>query len=179
MQPKPKTDYYVYALCDPRHAFDDAGLAHRPFYIGKGRGDRYKMHIKEASGLRKPRNKNSLRSVCLLDIHDAGYEPEVVFLHTQMLEDDAYDAEVTLIRKFGRIGFDPDGLLTNRIIDQRSYQSGGYQRPPRTREHIEHLRASRAGYRHNDAARSNLMITSLIGWHICNVEVIPMLFHGR
>lgn len=116
--------YYVYAICDPRESLKTEFGDYRPVYIGKGSNERYLVHIKEAKGICKLRGKNTLKYDRIKSIVDSGHEPVVVFVKKQLSNDDAYSLEISLIKLFGRIGLDENGILTNRAIDQKSRGGG-------------------------------------------------------
>jgi hypothetical protein len=101
--------YYVYGLIDPR---DDM-----VFYIGKGRDDRWKNHFIESS-LNK--EGNTKKTAKIKKLNSLGYEPHVEFF-AQNIEDEqlAYSIEASLILKYGRIGYEEYGILTNVCADNR------------------------------------------------------------
>lgn len=100
--------YYVYILLDPRHE-------NRPFYVGKGCGDRAKRHL-----LENAKNKENIRKYRKMNkIREAGLEPIVSYHSTGLTEIDAYNLEVKLIIQYGREKLDPDGILVNLAIDNR------------------------------------------------------------
>ena len=100
-----KIMYYVYCYIDPRND--------QPFYVGKGKQDRAFTHIKHTKKERK--NKNTTRFLNKLEkmIND-GVIPKVIFL-AQNIQDEkvAYDIEESFIKKYGRVGYEEDGVLLN------------------------------------------------------------------
>ena len=99
--------YYVYQYKDP--------ITNIPFYIGKGTGSRMFVHLSET----REKSGNILKHSVIQRLRNNGYEPIVEKLFDGLLEEEAYDIEAMMIRKYGRIGIDPNGILTNRCEDNR------------------------------------------------------------
>ena len=80
--------YYVYKLIDPRD--------NKPFYIGKGKGNRFSHHEKEAK-------KGSKHDKCerIRDILEAGLQIAHEIVKEFEKEQDAYDYEEQLIAEIG------------------------------------------------------------------------------
>lgn len=78
-------DYYVYALIDPRTS--------QPFYIGKGKGNRYKAHLTET----KDTTINIKKFNKIQSIRSCGLEPLVDIIRHFENEEDAYLYEEFLI----------------------------------------------------------------------------------
>lgn len=96
--------YYVYLYRDPR---DD-----QPFYVGKGYGRRDRYHLREtADNTENPRKHHRI-----VDIRSAGLEPVIERVGENLDEQAAYALEVQTILQYGRIGIDPEGILTNRNL---------------------------------------------------------------
>lgn len=91
--------YYVYIYKDP--------LTDEPFYVGKGSGKRYLDHLnKPYQSVKRCQDKvNSIRA--------KGLVPVIEFAKKELTEQDAYDLEDSLIRKYGRKGIDSNGILMN------------------------------------------------------------------
>ncbi|RYD77087.1 MAG: GIY-YIG nuclease family protein [Verrucomicrobiaceae bacterium] len=101
-------DYYVYLLLDPRKCWI-------PFYVGKGKGGRAQMHLRESA----KKSSNPRRWNVIQRIRAEGLEPKILKWKENLLESEAYDLEAQLIERFGRRGYDDDGILTNIQIDSR------------------------------------------------------------
>lgn len=99
--------YYVYALIDPRNM--------KPFYVGKGKNDRWKYHIQEAKNYP---NLNNQKLSKIRKILNEGFEIGIEFLAIDILDEDlAYHIESEYIKQYGRIV--DGGILTNVCIDNR------------------------------------------------------------
>ena len=80
--------YFVYELIDPRDGC--------PFYIGKGKRQRYLDHQREAMAGKRSTKCDQIRSLMR-----AGYEYTWRIVESFLNEQDAYDAEARLIEEHG------------------------------------------------------------------------------
>ncbi len=94
--------YYVYELIDPRVSL--------PFYVGKGKNDRVYFHLSEKS---RAKSDNERKFNKIQKIRKDGYEPEIKIVQYFENENDAYNYEEQLIKKYGRIRYNEGGILTN------------------------------------------------------------------
>lgn len=152
-----KTMYYVYALVDPRNDV--------PFYIGKGKGRRAKTHLWEILETRNEHKENKIAA-----IRAAGMEPRIEYIAEEIVDERlAYDMEEDLIKKYGRKGYEPYGILTNICLSGRppnhkgkSYeQIYGVERAAVERKKRADLQKARGGYgpkTHSADTRSLLKI---------------------
>lgn len=134
--------YYVYELIDPRHNI--------PFYVGKGTGRRAKTHLWEVPETRNEHKENKIAA-----IRREGLEPTIKYI-VENIEDEeiAYDIEASLIKHYGRKGYDRDGILTNICVDSRppnhkgkTYEEiYGIERAAEQREKRARLQKERGGY---------------------------------
>jgi hypothetical protein len=99
--------YYVYMLKDPNTS--------QPFYIGKGKDNRAQSHLSET--LETTINRRKYNKIQALKRN--GLTPEIVYFAMNLSEQDAYDLEATLIRKYGRRDYDDGGILLNICEDNR------------------------------------------------------------
>lgn len=91
--------FYVYILLDPRYVL-------QPFYIGKGSGRRSKRSLQlNCCG------NNKLKSGTIKKIHDLGLEPTSYIYADNLSEEEAFNIEIVLIKRFKR-KID-GGILTN------------------------------------------------------------------
>lgn len=100
--------YYVYMLLDPRKN-------NIPFYVGKGVGDRWKDHLRESAETTINISKfNTIQKIVELGL-EVGHDIVQWFDD----EDQAYLFEEQLIIKYGRKGYEPNGILTNVCLGSR------------------------------------------------------------
>lgn len=83
---RPKRNFYVYALVDPRDR--------QPFYIGKGKGKRYAAHVRE---WRSGKGSNYRKLSRIADIMASGLEIEIAILAENLTETVAYRIEAERI----------------------------------------------------------------------------------
>jgi hypothetical protein len=103
--------YYVYAYLDPTIKIKDENFKYKPFYIGKGTKDRDSWHLKH-----KDKLYNKLFKDKIDNLLDSGITPEVVRYIDNVKNSKAYLIEHELIKLYGRMGLDDDGILTNRSM---------------------------------------------------------------
>lgn len=94
--------YYVYLYVKPDGT---------PFYIGKGKEDRYLYHLQEAKKSRT-KDSNKLKINTIRKILKQGLEPQIRFIDTDLSEEQAFELEEFLIKEIGRIDLGT-GTLTN------------------------------------------------------------------
>jgi hypothetical protein len=159
--------YYVYGLVDPR--------TNLPFYIGKGKDNRWHYHYStkciETEGF-------SSKVQRILELRDAGYSPTVIF-YAQNIEEEqlAYDIEVSIIEKYGRLNYEDNGILTNITIDSRppnwkgkSYiEIYGYERGLEIKERKAKQQRDTGGYfrghKHTEDAKKRIGEKSILQAH--------------
>lgn len=110
--------YYVYVYLDPRHPgkYSYEGLEcsflFKPFYIGKGKGTRYKRHLT----LSKSERKFNTHKTGIIDaIQSSGFDMQnyILILRNYDSEDDAFHNELQFIKCIGRSDLKL-GPLTNQ-----------------------------------------------------------------
>lgn len=94
--------FYIYCYRNPLKNM-------QPFYIGKGKGNRFKDHLKTSS-----LNENSLKNSTIKKIINAGYEilDCIEIVKDSLTEAEAFALEVELIASYGRKN-NGTGILTN------------------------------------------------------------------
>ena len=85
------SDFYVYGYFEPG--------SDEPFYIGKGRKGRARSHLIAF----KKSKWGGLFYIRLRELAARGITPDVRLLHEDMTESDAFDREIDLIERWGRI----------------------------------------------------------------------------
>jgi len=94
--------YYIYHYIDPR--------TNLPFYVGKGTGERLYDHLYET----EDNNENRHKFYKIQFLKNNGLEPIIVKVIENITDKDlAYKLETEEIIKYGRIGFEEGGILTN------------------------------------------------------------------
>lgn len=103
-----ENEFYVYVyLSNDRPGefkYDDISFDFEPFYIGKGKGNRYRNHLFKS-------NKTNLSK--LERISELNKEPIIIKLYENLTHEEAVDKEKQLIKKIGRINLST-GPLTNQ-----------------------------------------------------------------
>lgn len=102
-----RNEYYVYGLIDPRN--------NQPFYIGKGKGYRWRIHLTET----REKTDNLKKYNKIQKLLRKGYRINHIKYEKNLTEVEAYDLEEILIIKYGREGIDPIGVLTNICRNNR------------------------------------------------------------
>jgi len=143
--------FYVYALTDPRN--ND-----RFFYIGKGHGYRAINHLKNSAN-----RENNSKQATVKAIRNDGFEPAIVYLFSQLTEEQAHQKEIELIALYGRkdLGLGHLTNLTNggegtsghihteetkqKMRDAIRPNKGQKHKTPRTAEHTAKIVQSRIG----------------------------------
>lgn len=93
-------EYYVYIYLDPRKegnfAYGDMEFEYEPFYVGKGKNNRYLDHLK----LRNiDKRYNPIKFGKIKHILDCGLKPIILKIKEGLSEEDALKEETTLISK--------------------------------------------------------------------------------
>lgn len=134
------SDFYVYVLF--RH---DTG---QPFYVGKGRGDRWLRHDKD-----RPSDSNRHKRAVIKRAQDAGAEIPRIKIASGLSEPEAFEIEKLFISAIGRqhVG----GPLTN-LTDGGDGESGRIF----SAEHRANMGAVRKGRKHSPEHCAKISATS-------------------
>lgn len=134
--------YYVYVYLDTRKegifTYGDYIFDNEPFYIGKGKNDRYKEHLKECRLNKDTTHKSNLIKKI---IRNGGY-PEVILIDNLLTETEALELEVLLIKLIGRYDL-KSGPLTNKTDGGDGIS--GYKWTDEQKERIKGRLPSNAG----------------------------------
>lgn len=106
---KIESNYYVYEYIDPK--------TNIPFYVGKGKNDRYLYHLKNLNDNTNLHKVNKIKKIL-----SEGGEPIIKLVKTGLTETQSFDFEKKLIEKYGRIDLE-NGSLVN-LSDGGEGQSG-------------------------------------------------------
>lgn len=106
--------YYVYVYLDPRdpgeYIYENIKFNFRPFYVGKGTGDRYLSHLRIANGNRK--GKINLVISKIKSILSDGLEPIILKSFENLPKESYGEVEKYLIKLIGK-SIDNTGTLLN------------------------------------------------------------------
>lgn len=106
--------FYAYILKNPLKN-------NEPFYVGKGRGERFSFHIKSATNNWAESKRNKHKSNTIKQIVENKLQVTVELFYFEK-EQDALNKEIELIKKYG-LSIE-GGILTNL-----TYGGDGYKRP--------------------------------------------------
>ncbi len=105
--------YYVYVYRHP--------VTMLPFYVGKGKDSRMFKHLYETYENTENRKKYAV----IKNLLSHGILPVISRYAKNLDEETAYQIEEMLIQKWGRQGFEENGLLTNICVGNRPPSSQG------------------------------------------------------
>jgi hypothetical protein len=103
LKKKSNGGFYVYFLCDPRN--------NQIFYVGKGKGDRFRAHVKE---YQKNRSCNGVKDHRIKEIIDSGLSVGEFIFEDELDERAAFSLERVMIRNLRKCGLTNivDGIVT-------------------------------------------------------------------
>jgi len=113
--------YYVYIYLDPR--------TNIPFYVGKGKGNRFKSHLIEKKNYTT--NKRKYEKIQELNFYNL--TPTIIFYASNLDEQVAYNIEAELIKRYGRLDLDDGGVLTNICLSNDPPNTTGSKRSKETK----------------------------------------------
>ena len=123
--PKNKKSYYVYHIINP--------ITDRLFYIGKGTGNRCKQHLTD----KKEYSFNKRLNGYIRNLIENGTEPLIIKIADNLEEEVAYELEEKEIKKYGRVGFEENGILLNILESGRPPKYEGENHPWWGRKHTQ------------------------------------------
>jgi len=110
-----KNKSYVYVYCDVRKegkfVYGEYEFKYEPFYVGKGKGYRYRQHLTEAYHNHDWRNVHKCRKIRKIKI-ESGEDP-IIIKFDNLTDDEAVNLEIKLIKLIGRMD-NKTGILLNR-----------------------------------------------------------------
>lgn len=112
------SEYYVYCYFDPR---TDPPV---PIYVGKGKGKRWKHHL-------KPSCENIILKSKIAHMKELGLAPIIEILNSGLTNEEAISLEADLILKYGRVN-NESGTLCN--FTDGGFGTDGYKHRPETIE---------------------------------------------
>jgi len=120
--------YYVYCLVDP--------ITKKPFYVGKGRGNRMYSHVYEA---KRDKHKwtNTLKCERILSILNKNIDIIYDRVRTELDESSAFILETSLLKKYGRI-IDGSGILTNIKLNEEFHIDLPKRKKPKSRRVVQY-----------------------------------------
>jgi hypothetical protein len=108
--------FYNYIFLDPRkpgkYLYENFSLLYEPFYVGKGKKDRYKTHLRKIRQFQKDSNKEKQKTI--LDIWSSNLEVLIILLNFTDNEKLAYKNESNIIKDIGSLY--NGGPLTNLVV---------------------------------------------------------------
>ncbi len=108
--------FYTYIYLDPRKkgpfTYGEYTFDYEPFYVGKGKYGRYKDHLLEIQNKFLDDNNLSIKQKFLIElIHFEKYEPIIVKIKENMIEQESFNLEIDLITLIGRKNLHTGPLL--------------------------------------------------------------------
>ena len=109
-------EFYTYIYLDPRKSGnfvynEELTFDYKPFYIGKGKGRRFRKHILES---KKKNNMNNAHKFAILQkILAEGLEPIIIKINENLSEEESINYEKEYIKLIGRSD-KKEGPLTNQ-----------------------------------------------------------------
>lgn len=162
--------HYVYVLMDTRksgsYQYGSYCFTYEPFYVGKGKGKRWKAHVADALRSQSGSHKeNKIRKI----ISDTGDLPAVVIVADGLGEAEAFSLESALIALIGRSDCG-SGPLTNKSDGgegQTGYRHSEETKALLRQKSVEYVRLHGngfAGKHHTEEAKSKKREASKRAW---------------
>lgn len=117
--------YYVYHIINP--------ITFRLFYVGKGEGSRCRQHLTDKPEYTHNKRLNSY----IRDLIKNNTPPTIIKIAENLTEEYAYELEELEIKKYGRVGFEENGILLNILESGRPPSFRGEDHPFYGKNHTE------------------------------------------
>jgi len=94
-------EFYNYIYLDPRkpghYTYDNTSFLYQPFYVGKGKNNRYLDHVHND-------HRNKLKTNVINKILNEGFDLKkyIVIIYKELSEQEAFENEIFLIKEIGR-----------------------------------------------------------------------------
>lgn len=108
--------YYIYVYCNPKFLYkvkNSANIRYLPFYVGKGKGDRYLSHLKKSH--------NRVLNKYIQKMTEENLEPFIYKIKYFENEKEAYKFENSLIKELGVV-YSMEGSLFNKYDNGAIYE---------------------------------------------------------
>jgi hypothetical protein len=117
--------YYVYHIINP--------ITFRLFYVGKGEGYRCRQHLTD----KKEYAHNKRLNGYIRNLIKNNTPPTIIKIAENLTEEYAYELEELEIKKYGRVGFEENGILLNILESGRPPSFRGEDHPFYGKIHTE------------------------------------------
>lgn len=128
-------NYYVYIYLDPRkrgkYKYDSLNFNYEPFYVGKGKGVRYRDHLSKKCIFKE----NPFKARKIQKIKESNLKPIIIFYKRNLSCKRSLLEEMKLIKNIGRY---PKGPLTN--LTNGGEGSEGFKHSKNTIELLKRMR---------------------------------------
>tara|TARA_R110000772_G_scaffold266865_1_gene389933 strand:+ start:234 stop:992 length:759 start_codon:yes stop_codon:yes gene_type:complete len=117
--------YYVYHIINP--------ITFRLFYVGKGEGYRCRQHLTDKREYAHNKRLNGY----IRNLIENNTPPTIIKIAENLIEEYAYELEELEIKKYGRVGFEENGILLNILESGRPPSFRGEDHPFYGKIHTE------------------------------------------
>lgn len=133
------TYIYLNILKPGQYKYDDISFDYEPFYVGKGKDNRYLYHLNKVKN--KCKYKSSLKFTIIEENIKSGKDPIIIKIQDKISEDESLNLEKLLIHKIGRLDLG-EGPLSN-LNDGGQKPQDNYKHTSDTKKKISESSAKR------------------------------------